>query len=180
MPGPTVPGAVDAFLDPLREAASCLGGAHFTLSPGSRGNLGEIHFWTLNNDRAIKLEDGLSFRASMHFEVLDLGQDKKRGRFRVTTRGYMYAVSVRGQELLAAHWHPTSSSPFTDPHWHIGAAALTADGVYLERAHIPSPRVSFEQMIRLTIDQMGVAPRRDDWSELLERTEALFREYSSW
>jgi hypothetical protein len=180
VPGATVPAAVEAFLDPLREAAACFGGAHFTLSPGSRGNLGAIHFWTLNNDRPVELGEGVSFRASMHFEILDIGQGKRRGPFRVTTRGYMYAVIVRDQELLAAHWHPTSSSPFTEPHWHIGAAALAADGVYLERAHIPSPRVSFEKMIRFMIEQMGVPPHREDWSERLERSEALFREHSSW
>jgi hypothetical protein len=180
VPGPSVPAAVNAFLDPLREAASCLGGAHFTLTPGARGDVGETHAWTLNEGRAIKLGKGLSFGASMQFETLDLGRSEKRGRFRVTTREYIYAVSLRGREIIAAHWHPDSSSPFTEPHWHIGGVALTKEGVYLERAHIPSPRVSFEHMIRFMIEQMGVTPRREDWSEALERTESVFEAHKTW
>jgi hypothetical protein len=110
------------------------------------------------------LGNGLSFRASMQFETLDLGRSQKRERFRVTTREYIYAVSLEDKEIIAAHWHPVSSSPYKEPHWHIGASALSEIGIHLTRAHIPSPRVSFEQMIRFMIEQMGVAPRREDWS----------------
>jgi hypothetical protein len=180
VPGPTVSAAVDAFLDPLRVAASCLGGAHFTLTPKARGDVGETHAWTLNRDTPIQLGKGLSFRASMQFETLDLGRSEKRARFRVTTREYIYAVSLHGKEIIAAHWHPASSSPYTGPHWHIGAVALTKAGIYLERAHMPSPRISFESMIRFMIEQMGVAPHCEDWSERLARTESVFENFKTW
>jgi len=181
VPGRNPHAAVNAFLDPLKQALSCIGGpAHFSLTPGARGDVGKTHAWTLNEGRVLDLGRGLAFRAAMQFETLDLGESEKRNRFRVTTREYIYAVSVGGQEILAAHWHPASSSPFTEPHWHIGAVALTEVGAYLEGTHIPSPRVSFEQMIRLMIDQMGVAPRRQDWSKVLERTESRFVEHRSW
>jgi hypothetical protein len=180
VPGRRVVDAVNAFLEPLKDAASCLGGAHFTLTPGARGDVGETHAWTLNRDTPIELGNGISFRASMQFETLDLGRSEGHGRFKVRTREYIYAVNLSGKEVIAAHWHPASSSPYIDPHWHIGAAALTQNGVYLERAHIPSPRVSFEQMIRFMIEQMGVAPHRDDWSERLKRSEAVFESDKSW
>jgi hypothetical protein len=180
VPGRTVPAAIDAFLNPLREAVSCLGPAHFGLTPGARGDVGETHAWTLNEGTPIELGNGLSFRASMQFETLDQGKSQMRNRFRVTTREYIYAVSLNGKEVIAAHWHPASSSPYTFPHWHIGSTALAADGVYLERAHIPSPRVSFEYMIRFMIEQMGVTPRREDWSQRLKRTESAFEDHKSW
>ena len=116
----------------------------------------------------------------MQFETLDLGQSQKRRRFRVTTREYIYEVSAEGKEVISAHWHPDSSSPYTEPHWHIGSAALAGLGGSLEHTHIPSPRVSFEQMIRFMIDQMGVAPHREDWAERLERTESMFEAHKSW
>jgi hypothetical protein len=180
VPGRTVPEAIRAFLNPLREAASCLGVAHFTLTPGAQGESGKTHAWTLNDDTGMELEKGLSLRAAMQFETLDLGQSQGRRRFKVSTRQYIYSVNRRGKEVIAAHWHPASSSPYTFPHWHIGSTALAADGVYLERAHIPSPRVSFEYMIRFMIEQMGVTPRREDWSERLKRTESAFEDHKSW
>ena len=177
MPGPSPTSAVNAFIRPLREAASCIGGAHFELTPGARGDVGETHAWTF---LPIEVAKDLSFSASMRFETLDLGRSEKRNRFRVTTREYIYAVSAQGREIIAAHWHPESSSPVTTPHWHIGAAALTPEGVYLTRAHIPSPRVSFEQMIRFMIEQMEVNPHTQDWSERLGRTESLFERHKTW
>jgi hypothetical protein len=62
----------------------------------------------------------------------------------------------------------------------IGAVALAPDGIYLQQAHIPSPRVSFEHMIRFMIEQLGVTRHREDWSKLLERTEAVFESYMTW
>ena len=180
MPGASPAAAVNAFLKPLREATSCIGGAHFDLTPRARGDVGETHAWTLNRGRPIEVAKDLSFSASMRFETLDLGRSENRNRFRVTTREYIYAVSHHGHEVIAAHWHPASSSPVTTPHWHIGAKALTKVGVYLERAHIPSPRVSFEQMIRFMIEQMNVEPHRDDWSKTLRRTESQFQAHKSW
>jgi len=180
VPGPSIPAAIDAFLDPLRDAASCFGGAHFTLTPGARGDVGKTHAWTLNSGRPVQLGRDLFFTASMQFKTLDLGKPKKRHRFRVTTREYIYEVSARGKEVISAHWHPNSSSPYKEPHWHIGSAALAEFGVRLEHAHIPSPRVSFEGMIRFMIEQMGVAPHREDWSERLERTESVFETYKNW
>jgi hypothetical protein len=164
VPGPTVPAAIEAFLDPLKIAASCLGDAHFTLTARARGDVGETHAWTLNRDTPTALGNRLSFQGVYEFETLDLGRSRKRERFRVTTREYICAVSLEGKEVIAAHWHPVSSSPYKEPHWHIGASALSEIGIHLTRAHIPSPRVSFEQMIRFMIEQMGVAPRREDWS----------------
>jgi hypothetical protein len=76
----------------------------------------------------------------MQFETLDLGRSRKRERFRVTTREYIYAVSLEGKEVIAAHWLPVSSSPYKEPHWHIGASALSEIGIHLTRAPISPAR----------------------------------------
>ncbi len=183
MPGATPNAAVDAFIDPIRESASCLSGsAHLTLSPKARGQVGETHSWTLNAAEGVSLIGGHRFKAAMHFETLDQGASRRDERFRVSTRAYLYAITnAAGQELIAAHWHPTGKSHVTFPHWHLGAAAISEEGVFLKRAHIPSPRVSFESMVRQVLDMVpGIEPCRDDWDTVLDRTEGAFEEFKSW
>lgn len=161
---------------------SCLGGAHFTLSPGARGNVGDTHSWTLNNNDPVPLSRNLAFGATMHFETLDQGASRGRERYRVSTRGYMYAMlNPDGQELFAAHWHPSSrSSSYTGPHYHLGGMALAETGVFMSRAHIASPRVSFEGFIRMMIEQFGIEATCADWKDRLKRTEKQFEDHRSW
>lgn len=181
MPGASPAAAVESFLRPLREAISCVGGAHFTLTPGARGAVGDTHMWVLNDDEPLVVSPKLQFRACMHFETLDRGASRARERFKVSTRGYMYSVlSPAHEELLAAHWHPNGSSPFREPHWHVGSAALSPSGVFLERAHIPSERITLERIVRMVIEQFGAEPACEDWSDRLERTERDFHEHKSW
>jgi hypothetical protein len=181
MPGPNPAAAVEAFLDPLRDAVSCIGTAHITLSPRARGKVGETHAWTLNRGRPVALQSGWAFRAGMRFETLDLGQSEGRDRFRVTTREYIYSAELHGREFMSAHWHPLAKNSEVEfPHYHFGAAALTPDGGYLARAHIPSPRVSLEAFIRLMIRDLGITPARDDWEERLAQSETVFAEHRSW
>lgn len=118
----------------------------------------------------------------MHFETLDQGASRGQGRYRCSTRAYLYAlIGPSGQEVLAAHWHPTGKSPVSEPHWHLGSPALSTEGVFLARAHIPSPRISFEHLIRWTLENVKVVePACVDWRERLARTEQTFEQFKSW
>lgn len=183
MPGKDPTSALGAFLDPLKEAVSCIGGAAFTLSPKARAGGDDVHLWTLNDGSGVTMAAGKRFTATMHFQYVDGGkQAPRRERFRVTTVAYMYALELDGHgELIAAHWHPSSKvSTYRAPHYHVGGVALSDTGVFLERAHIPSGRVSLEEFIRTMIDQFGIPPSCADWAERLDRTEAAFRRHSSW
>lgn len=181
MPGRSPNEAVEAFLGPLQTAMACVGPAHFTLSPGSRSLVGETHSWRLNDDGVAKVGGGLQLAGQMHFEIQDLGQSQAAKRFKVSTRAYRYAIlDGAGAELLCAHWHPTGHSPHTYPHWHLGSVALAPSGVFLKRAHIPSPRVTFESVIRMLLDFDGVKPAVVDWETRLESSEATFEQYKSW
>lgn len=181
MPGRTPREAVDAFLDPLREAIRCLSGAGFQVSPGGMGVVGNTHSWALNWGRSLTLSDDFAFAAQMHYEILDQGQSQGAERFRVSTRGYMYAVQARdGQELISAHWHPEGVSHHEEPHWHAGAAALSPTGVFLKRAPMPSPRISFEHMVRWILENLNITPALTDWQQRLARTEAIFEQHKSW
>jgi hypothetical protein len=182
VPGRTPHEAVDAFLDPLKIALSCVTRGKLLLTQGAYGDVGETHQWQLNGDEGAVL-GGIRLRAGMHFEVLDRGASQRDERFKVSTRGYLYGIELSGEgreELMSFHWHPNGSSPFRDPHYHFGEAAISPSGVFLARAHIASPRVSFEQVIRTLIEEAEVAPLCDDWSDRLAQTEALFDEHKSW
>ena len=161
---------------------ACLGGAHFTLTQGAKRAAGPVHAWTLNDDNPITLSDDLRLRAKMHFVVLDQSPRRRGERFRVTTKGYMYEVLRRdGVELFSAHWHPVSRlSNYDGPHYHICAPALSTTGVFMERAHLPTHRVSFEEFIRICISQFGVSPAVPDWEQRLDATEQRFKEHRSW
>jgi hypothetical protein len=182
MPGLNPAAAVKAFTQPLKLALSCIGNVHISLSQHALGTVAETHSWTLNDGTPIPLGNGLFFSADMKFETLDRGQSEGRGRYRITTREYIYAVTgPRSEQIISAHWHPLArNSRFADPHWHIGGVTLAKGHVYLDRAHIPSPRVSIEEFIRLMIEELGVEPRTDDWDSRLRRTHKAFAEHKTW
>lgn len=181
MPGRTPVEAIDAFLDPLREALACVARAKITLTPGARGSVGELHQWTLNEDDPVPIGGNNLLRASMHFELQDRGKSEGSRRFKVKTRGYMYTVLTSSRaEIIGFHWHPGGSSSWSDPHVHIGSAALSSRGVFPPRAHIPADRQSFEAMIRWLITELRVPPLREDWQGVLDRNESNFDKGKSW
>ena len=106
-----------------------------------------------------------------------------RRRWRVTTRMYQYRLLDRPErELLVYHWQPGDAFLGPDhPHVHV-SAALSAQGaagetetIDLDGRHLATARVSLEAVIRMLIEEFGVAPQRSDWRGTLARTEALFR-----
>lgn len=96
------------------------------------------------------------------------------GGWRVGTRQYVYSIDVaeaaqQRYELLNWHWHPPEM-PL--PHIHVrGDHPQLGD---LENYHLPSGRVSFEQVIRLLIADFQVRPLREDWEDVLSEAEARF------
>lgn len=179
MPGRTPNEAVQVFLEPLAEALSCVGAAKITLGPGGRGDLGKVHPLLLNNGKPMELGGHLNLSTMIHYEIIRDGSSSSQP-FRITTRAYMHTVATDRAELLSAHWHPIGSSPYAEPHWHVGAAALAPDGVFTPRSHIPSGRIAFETVVRMAIEQFGVSPAKQDWVEVLDRCEENFTQHRSW
>ena len=105
-----------------------------------------------------------------------------RRRWRVTTRMYQYRLLDHGErELLTYHWQPGDFFLGPDhPHLHVSAAlsarATTSqtETIDLDGRHLPTARVSLEAVIRMLIEEFGVAPQRADWRDTLARTEGVF------
>ena len=107
-----------------------------------------------------------------------------RRRWRVTTRMYQYRLlDQRERELLVYHWQPGDAFLGPDhPHVHVSAAlsaqvtAIDTEIIDLTGLHLATGRVSLEAVIRMLIEEFGVAPQRPDWREILARTEAVFQD----
>jgi hypothetical protein len=180
LPGRSPREAVDAFLEPLQDAISCVARAKITLSPGGRGEPGKIHGLTVNEDEPIKLKckPVLMLRIGMLYEIVQTNEPG-RLQWRVSTRGYAYEMQTASGELVwSYHWHPTSR--VMNPHAHLGHTQLAEDAVLYQKAHNPTGRVSLEGVIRACITEYGAAHMRDDWDKTLALREGDFQLYRSW
>jgi len=97
---------------------------------------------------------------------------------------YQYRLlDQRERELLVYHWQPGDAFLGPDhPHVHVSAAlsaqvtAIDTEIIDLTGLHLATGRVSLEAVIRMLIEEFGVAPQRPDWREILARTEAVFQD----
>lgn len=170
--------AVEAFLEPLRRSLSCVtqsiirvSGYHPTPDPLVLvlGDGGPV---SLRGEQDTFLTVGQRYRL-----VEDVGP---RGPWKVQTAGYLYAVDDgERREILAYHWHPEGPSTITTPHLHLGPGAEISRPD-LPAAHLPSGRVSVEEVIRLLIVHLGVAPLRDDWRDIVDEAQAQHEAWRTW
>jgi hypothetical protein len=183
LPGRNPREAVDAFLEPLRDALSCIARVKITLSPGGYGLRGKTHALTVNDDKPIKLRyppktPVLMLRVCMQYEVVpndQVGQES----WRVSTRGYDYELQSSSGELIwSYHWHP--GTRVQRPHIHVGRTQLAEDAVMSSKAHHPTDRVSLESIVRACITEYGAEPLKDDWDKTLALREGLFKLYRRW
>lgn len=100
------------------------------------------------------------------------------GEYKVKTLGYIYAVGLgpsREDTIVAWHWHPENRP---DCHAHVYAPHdLLPEG--LAELHIPTSRVSMEQVLRFLIQDLGVRARTG-WEDAIADSEGRFLEYRSW
>lgn len=73
-------------------------------------------------------------------------------------------VPLRGEQLCRAACHPHAIDP----------------RLLSPRTHLPTGRISLEQVIRLAIDQLAAEPKRTDWDKVLTINDAKFQLHRSW
>jgi hypothetical protein len=100
------------------------------------------------------------------------------GEWKVTTLGYVYRVALgpsQDDSIVAWHWHPSTKA---ECHVHsFSSHGLLPGG--LGELHLPTGRVSIEQILRFLILDLGVRARVG-WEQAIGESEARFNEYKSW
>ena len=179
MAGRTPALAVQAFVDPLQRAISCVtdeilsvGGGYHPASPP--------HLLSLRRGEPVPLSGNsrLAIRIAQQYRIVE--HDGPRGPWKVSSVAYRYALSDQGgRDILAYHWHPWEGMPITWPHLHLDAGARIGRED-LTRAHLPTGRVAVEDVIALAIGELGVRALRADWRDVLDQSLEAFRLWRTW
>lgn len=177
MPGRTPRDAVEAYLDPLRDALKVLDGvAKLSVSPKGGFRAGVRYSWVLNGADGMNLGPAGRFIASMEFEVIET--DPAKNEFghplRVTARSYHYKLRGRdGVDRWRMHWHPGGRSRVTAPHLHLPPDL---------KQHWPTGRMTLENAVGWCIESGAPVTTEDAGKaqEALTLIEAPHRLYRSW
>ncbi len=137
----------------------------------------------------LRRKDGtkLYLELDQHVEVVKASVEKG-DRYRVSTVRYIYAIWESPDDcLIGWHYHPDLGVTF--PHVHVydkktdEEKQMGRKPSLLHKLHIPSGRVSLEDVIHFAITELGVVPnkkRENDWQQVLKETSARFEASKSW
>jgi hypothetical protein len=113
---------------------------------------------------------------AFHFER----RAKLLSDWKVSSDQYIYNVRSSGDgdpasQLIEWHWHPDIR-----PECHIHVNGALPGGFHLGGAHLPSGRVSFEQVLLFLLRELDVVPRQADWGATLQANHDLHAAYRTW
>lgn len=100
------------------------------------------------------------------------------GNYRMTTRRYDFTL-VRTYSpdhiVFGWHWHPASRrSPVSYPHVHVPAASQ------FKTRHIPTGRMSLEDVILFGFADLGVEPAHPDAQQIVTEIRTRHKQYRTW
>ena len=114
-----------------------------------------------------------------HYRVVKTS-DPKRGPYKVSTVGYDYAFEdLSRKEILAYHWHPNQRSDTVTPHLHLEQAAKVGRKE-LAQAHLPTGRISIEEMIHVAVRGFGAQHLKRDWQKILAASHQAWEDWRTW
>ena len=171
---------------PLQDALHCVTAAKIQVKGRS-----------LNVDHAVTFQHGLevTLRRSDHrsslllavtqgYRILRNSEVGEQPDFRLTITLYYYTImSIDGREIVSFQWHPNSGG-VDSPHLHIGSLMIDTNrhdlGRRFSRLHLPTSRVSIEQVIEALITQFDLTPMRADWRSVLDEGLGAFTQSRTW
>jgi hypothetical protein len=177
--GETESAARERYRHYLQQALACIHpSAYFYMS---KPPLGPQDEWALTTDPAsieLSVLEGqeLYLSATQSFRM-----KRHKGEWKVSTLQYIYNVSqtqdVRDY-LFAWHWHP-NQEPMT---CHLHADAELTNNMKLTRKHLPTARISFEEVLWFLIDEFDVVPAKDklECQQVLTETKKRHEKYRTW
>lgn len=179
MSGRTERDAVAALVDTFQRVLGCVTDPFVDVAGGYYAS-DSPHSVALNRGHAAPLSGRvpLGLRVTQQYRVVEAMGIRRP--WRTQTAAYSYAIDdAEGNELLAYHWHPQARSAVTTPHLHVRVGAEIA-GVSIHKVHLPTGRISIEQVVLLAIEDLGVQPRKDDWEGVLTQSQRDFEVSRTW
>ena len=179
MAGRTPAEAVNNYLAPLQRAISCVtnsvlnvrGGYHPAPAP---------HPLALAGGDPVPLHSNPSISLSVlqHYRIVEY--EGPSGPWKVSIVSYYYSLEDAGEDSgkreILYHWHPQGLSAVTFPHVHIRTGGQLGD-TNIGGVHFPTGLIALEDVLRLAIREFGVDPRRADWMDVLDSSQAA---YDDW
>jgi hypothetical protein len=102
------------------------------------------------------------------------------GEHRAHALSYIYALYLPADdEFMSWHWHPSGTGGNQWPHMHVFADHGDM-GASFHKLHVPTGRVSFEQVVRFLIEELEVDTHRRKWDDVLAESHELWREFRTW
>jgi hypothetical protein len=106
---------------------------------------------------------------------------RHKRQWRMSTQQYIYNVAEGSDTrtyLFAWHWHPALGRS----ECHLHARAELSNGTRLDKKHIPTARISLEEVLRFLISECDVVPAKDEteWRKLLDESQKRHEQYRSW
>lgn len=164
----------DALMIPIR----CLTSAHVVNN--KHAEAGTEIFFAFSNNPVDLLGSPYSLFLLQRVKVIP--HPRIEGEWKVKTLGYEYAIELTKEkkEVIAFHWNSSVDNGLR-AHIHVG---LTGKGQSLSnKHHIPSGRVSVENVVKFLIEELRVPPAkayRGTWNDLIEKALQKFNAFRSW
>lgn len=87
---------------------------------------------------------------------------------------------VDNAEVMLFHWLPDGRCSTKRPHVHVGQSQLSRDAVFTRKQHIPTGRVSIEEVVLMLIEELNVVSLKGDYRAVLEEGHARFCKFRTW
>ena len=178
MPGRTPKEAVESYAQPIRETLACVTDAIVGYNGGVYPAASNHTLCFANAPVGRLFGTDLYLFFSQNYSLLQSSEGEQE--WKVRTEGYFYRVDDEdGSEIICYHWHPYRDL-VKYPHMHLKQKGSGITRPELERAHIPTGRISIETVVLFLEREFGVKPRGERWREKVERNLEIFERHRSW
>ncbi len=121
----------------------------------------------LNNGRPVGLGGASRLGLQLQQNYVIDPPPTRGGLWTVKVIAYAYTLlDVEQREVLSYHWHPIGNSRVMTPHLHLEQGAMVGRPEVRD-AHLPTGPVAIEAFLRLLVQDLSVAPERQDWQAIL-------------
>ena len=125
------------------------------------------HSLLLNNGQPVGLGGSSKFGLQLQQSYLIDPPMSRGDMWAVRIIAYAYTLFDADQrEVLNYHWHPIGNSRVATPHLHLEQGAMVGRPEVRD-AHLPTGPIAIGAFLRLLVQDLSVAPERQDWEPIL-------------